>query len=391
MQKRACRWIGGMTAVALGCCACQAAPPASAYNEKLSAAQTTEAPKEEAWEGYVPYDNREPFRATLSNGAYQLSIDADVVATRAPQYYTLRVEIAPWEESSRQELVTGFFGDTPYEAKEIPREPGVTNYEYNALVPGANGLYPRVVFSGYNNGPVVLWSKKGEQKDFGPNITSWPLWTVSEIEGVFGPEWESLSRQAYEKLVQWGIADRYGVSDRELLAYYYDDLEGGVPAAFFFFPRTYEGVPVYPVNNGYLLLGDHIAYKDLMEGTGSFQGEGIQVVYGKGDFWGFQIQLTRELSREPVTLLSFSEVMAALQEQLLVHPPLALKDGRYQPTTITRVALAYCGIPISDDKGFSTQLEYRPHWVFSNGVDGNDGYAYTIYIDAVTGEARRIE
>ena len=76
----------GMTAVALGCCACQAAPPASAYNEKLSAAQTTEAPKEEAWEGYVPTTTAEPFRATLSNGAYQLSIDADVVATRAPQY-----------------------------------------------------------------------------------------------------------------------------------------------------------------------------------------------------------------------------------------------------------------------------------------------------------------
>ena len=70
--------------------------------------------------------------------------------------------------------------------------------------------------------------RKGSEQ-FGPNITSWPLWTVSEIEGVFGSEWESLSRQAYEKLVQWGIADRYGVSDRELLAYYYDDLEGAFP------------------------------------------------------------------------------------------------------------------------------------------------------------------
>ena len=93
-----------------------------------------------------------------------------------------------------------------------------------------------------------------------------------------------------------------------------------------------------------------------------------------------------------MTLFILLRGHGGLAGQLLVHPPLALKDGRYQPTTITRVALAYCGIPISDDKGFATQLEYRRTGCSPMGVDGNDGgYAYTIYIDAVTGEARRIE
>lgn len=358
---------------ALALSACQPAPAAGSYNDRLgveSPAEQAAAASEDQWEGFSPYDTQEVFRTTLTSGAQSMRIEANVDARRRDAYVNLTVGEKRLTLEERESIAQRFFGAGNYACQEEDLSFGLIQYRYHSL----NGEEPRALIFD-NHGYVDLF-EMGDS--FAISFDPADALSPQEAEAVEAGSVARVEREGLALLEALDQADWVAAGPYT----YFERRGAGRVGAKQVYARGYEGLPVYPA--GEIVLNGYTRYADVVNSNIRLFGESI-CLDNSGESWQARISLAQEQGRAPVTLLPFGQIMATLQDQLAVHPPVVYQNGAMRPVTIGFIQLAYVGVPQPDDQGKISSLEYRLHWVFADEpVYGK----YMICVDAVTGDLR---
>ncbi|MGI6201706.1 MAG: hypothetical protein ACOYJA_13155 [Christensenellales bacterium] len=378
--------------------ACQPTPVASRYNAGVVSQLQPQAiavsadPNAPAGRGSAAPDTSvfDPFApgahlsTELTNGNQLLVIDADVRAPKLETYY--QVEVVPGDlpdEQTRRAVWERLMEGAPMpEALENdPWQQGVTHQTGQEHLEKALFFDPSGSIRAYldRDYPPMPEDFDFDHFEYGVCHSATNRWDEATFAARTGMDLAALREEA------WTLLGRLGQQEGldQTPAAYCFGRENGVNYYSLSYPVLHRGLPArWGSCSG-----------DEQGGIREYTGERVCLEYEPGGLARLESYRLQEAGGEPVTLLPFDQILAALQEQFIADPPLKV-TGRngdrltYERLTIGEVYLAYrCEPRLNNEAEPSVpSLTLRPTWYFSYLPQGVDGYHYELRVDAVTGE-----
>ncbi|MGI6200613.1 MAG: hypothetical protein ACOYJA_07595 [Christensenellales bacterium] len=372
--------------VLIGCLcllmACQPIPEASRYNHRLAAVSSQQSgvdgenPAEDgdkdSWDGFNPYiQKNELFQTKLSANGQEMEIRAHVRAPEVDTAQEMIVSLMTCDQQEQDKLASVWIGNDAYQVSQNEEN----QHEWFRQLWGVQDDRRYIEF----DSSITFHAGYADQEKGKFAAIHENQLTEREFETRTGTSIQDVQNMCFEMLTQMGLAQDY--TQEPTLSCYGKIFQPTYCEVVF--QRAFPQLPAWGRGASYFHTPTTLKESPMKH----LSGECIQIRCTGQQILDISCTQSSILEQHEISLLPFSTIIAALEDQFYMDPPVTVSGERI---CIEQIDLCYVGEPLVDDSVGPNDLivkhRMRPMWVFT-GVNISDPDAKKEYfIDAETGE-----